>query len=56
MNATISIAALNGQLIETFTTSSASTSRDLSYLNDGIYLISVATENGNTTKRIVVKK
>jgi hypothetical protein len=56
MNATISIAALNGQVIETFTTSSASTSRDLSYLNDGIYLISVATENGNTTKRIVVKK
>jgi hypothetical protein len=56
MNATISIAALNGQLIETFTTSSASTSRDLSYLNDGMYLITVATENGNTTKRIVVKK
>lgn len=55
-NATISIAALNGQVIETFTTSSASTSRDLSYLNDGMYLITVATENGNTTKRIVVKK
>jgi hypothetical protein len=55
-NAMITITALNGQVIETFTTSSASTSRDLSYLNDGIYLISVATENGNTTKRIVVKK
>lgn len=55
-NATISITALNGQVIEIFTTSSASTSRDLSYLNDGMYLITVATENGNTTKRIVVKK
>jgi hypothetical protein len=56
MNATISIVALNGQVIETFTTSSASTSRDLFYLNDGMYLITVATENGNTTKRIVIKK
>jgi hypothetical protein len=55
-NAMITITALNGQVIETFTTSSASTSRDLSYLNDGMYLITVATENGNTTKRIVVKK
>lgn len=55
-NATISIAALNGQVIETFTTSSESTSRDLSYLNDGMYLISVSTENGHATKRIVVKK
>jgi hypothetical protein len=55
-NALISITSLNGQLIETFTTSSASTSRDLFYLNDGMYLITVATENGNTTKRIVVKK
>lgn len=55
-NALISITSLNGQVIETFTTSSASTSRDLSFLNDGMYLITVATENGNTTKRIVVKK
>ncbi len=55
-NAMITITALNGQVIETFTTSSTSTSRDLSYLNDGMYLITVATENGNTTKRIVVKK
>ena len=55
-NAMITITALNGQVIETFTTSSASTSRDLSYLNDGMYLITVATENGNTTKRIVIKK
>ena len=56
MNATISIAALNGQVIETFTTSSTSSSRDLSYLNEGMYLITVATANGNTTKRIVIKK
>jgi hypothetical protein len=55
-NAMITITALNGQVIETFTTSSASSSRDLSYLNDGMYLITVATEIGNTTKRIVVKK
>lgn len=55
-NALISITSLNGQVIETFTTTSASISRDLSFLNDGMYLISVATENGNTTKRIVVKK
>jgi hypothetical protein len=55
-NAMITITALNGQVIETFTTSSASTSRDLSFLNDGMYLITVATEIGNTTKRIVVKK
>ena len=55
-NAMITITSLNGQVIETFTTSSASTSRDLSYLNDGMYLITVGTENGNTTKRIVVKK
>lgn len=56
MNATISIAALNGQVIETFTTSSSNSSRDLSYLNEGMYLITVATANGNTTKRIVIKK
>ena len=55
-NAMITITALNGQVIETFTSSSASTSRDLSFLNDGMYLITVATEIGNTTKRIVVKK
>jgi hypothetical protein len=55
-NAMITITALNGQVIEIFTTSSASTSRDLSFLNDGMYLITVATEIGNTTKRIVVKK
>jgi hypothetical protein len=55
-NALISITSLKGQLIETFTTSSASTSRDLSFLSDGMYLITVATEIGNTTKRIVVKK
>ncbi len=55
-NALISITSLNGQVIETFTTSSASTSRDLSFLNDGMYLITVATEIGNKTKRIVVKK
>ena len=48
--------ALNGQVIETFTTSSTSSSRDLSYLNEGMYLITVATANGNTTKRIVIKK
>ena len=55
-NAMITITALNGQVIETFTSSSASSSRDLSFLNDGMYLITVATEIGNTTKRIVVKK
>ncbi|MBP6090944.1 MAG: T9SS type A sorting domain-containing protein [Crocinitomicaceae bacterium] len=56
MNATITIAGLNGQIIETFTTTSSNSSRNVSYLNEGMYLITVATSNGNTTKRIVIKK
>lgn len=52
---TIQFVTTTGQVVRTFTTSDAMATIDVSTFAKGVYFVTLQTELGNTTKRLVIK-